>query len=105
MPTIKEPTRPREVVHGRNNEVLSITDARVVMFKFTNGSGEVDVGMAFCFGKDQEDGGLGIYVIEPKLLQEILSIATPVVRDGVRKRLSALGQSAVPSDVMDPGEL
>ncbi len=69
MAEVSNYEQSREVVAGRPNQVLSVTEVKLVAFRFTNGAGEVDVGLGFLFGKSR-DGSPGLCVMPISKLPE-----------------------------------
>lgn len=100
MAVVREGTRQREVYEGRNNQVISTTDVKLMAVKFTDSEGFADVCLAFCWGK-QSDGKTGVFVIEPRNLPEMLHIAQPHIRAGVLQALAA--QQPVSGETLGEG--
>ncbi len=88
MARVQEAAPYREVIEGRPNQVLSISEVKTVAFRFTNSAGQVDVGLALCFGTDSTDGGPGVWVINPRQLQELIGQPMPHVKNGIRRLLN-----------------
>lgn len=86
--------REREVLADRPNQVISATEVKVLAFRFTNGGGEVDVSLALCFGKDNEDGGPGIWVISPADFKAALKVPLPQLKKGLRQKLESMAKGA-----------
>lgn len=86
---VQQGTQAPEYVPGKPNQVIGIAPAEILAVKFTNAEGRVGAALAIVFGKDTQDGGAGVYILAEQVqMTEQLTIAGPVVRDGVRKYLS-----------------
>lgn len=98
MAQIQKGSEKREIIENRPNEVISVAEVRVVMIKFTDKDGFVDNALALCFGKDREDGKLGVFAINGQKLSELLTIPHKFVKDGVRKYFDVAEEEAVLED-------
>lgn len=84
--TVQQGTPAPEYIPGKPNQVIGIAPAEILAVKFTNGEGRIGAALAIIFGKDASDGGPGVYILAEQIqMTEQLTIAGPVVRDGVRK--------------------
>lgn len=87
---VQQGTQAPEYIPDRPNQVIGIAPAEIMAVKFTNGEGRVGAALAIVFGKDVQDGGPGVYILAEQVqMTEQLTIAGPVVRDGVRKHLAS----------------
>lgn len=103
MAEIRSGKEKREVIENRPNEVISVAEVKLLMFRFTDKDGFVDNGLAFCFGKDVEDAHKpGVYAISGQDLGQLLKIPHKYVKEGVRRFLEASEQEA---ELEDGGEL
>lgn len=101
MGTIHEGTKQREIINGRENQVISTIEAKVLAVRFTDSDGQVDVCLAFCFGKEK-DGGDGVFVIQPKHMRDMLTIPLDFIKKGVRSYLASQAPAEAP-EVVDIG--
>jgi hypothetical protein len=109
MGTVYEGTKQREVLVGRDNQVISAVEAKVLAVRFTDSDGQVDVCLAFCFGKEK-DGLPGVYVIQPRYMKEMLTIPHDFLKKGIRNYLASQKPAEAPESVdigpeIDLGEI
>lgn len=93
MAEVQKGAPTREVVADRPNQVLSTSEVKIHAFRFTDAQGNVDVTLALCFGKDQEDGGPGVYVLPPQVMRE-LKIPARHIKQGLREKFAAQAKRA-----------
>ena len=94
---VQQGTQAPEYAPGKPNQVLGVAPAEILAVKFTNGEGRIGACLAISFGKDTDDGGPGVYILAEQVqMTEQLTIAGPVVREGVRKYLA--GRKPVSAD-------
>jgi len=98
MGTVHEGTKQREIINGRENQVISAVEAKVLAVRFTDSDGQVDVCLAVCFGKEK-DGLPGVYVIQPRQMRELLTIPLEFIKKGVRNYLAAQQPADAPESV------
>lgn len=98
MGTVHEGTKQREIINGRENQVISAVEAKVLAVRFTDSDGQVDVCLAFCFGKEK-DGLPGVYVVKPSQMRELLTIPFDFVKKGVRNYLASQQPAEAPEAV------
>lgn len=98
MGMVQEGTKQREIIHGRENQVISATSVNLLAVKFTDSDGAVDICLAFCFGKEK-DGLPGVYVIQPRHMSEMLAIPLEFIKKGVRAHLAAQAPAEAPESV------
>lgn len=72
----------------KTNAVLGVTEVRVFAFRYADTNGNVNVAMALNFGKDNEDGGPGVYVINPEDIQAVLKTCPNFVKSAIRGHLN-----------------
>lgn len=102
--------QPRQAAqYDKPNSVLKVApvDTRVVVF--TNSEGRKSMCLVFAFGKDVEDGGLGVYVFaDEQQMTDQMKIASKLVRDGVRRELAkadGVKGENIPVSVLGEGPL
>lgn len=112
MPTVQRPKPQAKFHDGRPNALISITEVKTYMIKFTDGEGREEIAQVQVFGKNNQDGGVGVWVIANEAeLQRTLRIANKYVRRNVRaaiKRLSGdLSEDDLPASggIIDVGEV
>lgn len=98
MGTVHEGTKQREIINGRENQVISAVDVKVMAVRFTDSDGQVDVCLAFCFGKEK-DGQPGVYVVKPGHMKDLLTIPFDFIKKGVRNYLAAQQPAEAPESV------
>lgn len=101
MGTVHEGTKQREVMVGRDNQVVAVVEAKVMAVRFTDSEGQVDVCLAFCFGKEK-DGLPGVYVIQPRQMRDLLTIPHDYVKRGIRNYLASQQPAEAP-EALDIG--
>jgi len=88
---IIEGKRPAEYIQGRSNEVTSVAEVKVLAVAYADGEGKRCVALVMAFGKDTEDGGLGVFTMaNEEQMAEQLRIAPPLLKKGVRTWLQGL---------------
>lgn len=87
--------KQREIIPNRPNQVISVTEVKLVAFRFTDGDGNVDTTVAICGGKDSEDGGIGVLAIDARDFQRGIVIPTPYVKKGIRALLAEQNKAPV----------
>lgn len=69
------PGQPRKVVKGVKVDMMAV--------QITNSESEASVALALIFGKDARTNKPHVSVINPKVVEELLSIPDDYVRDGI----------------------
>lgn len=88
---IIEGKRQAEYIPGKTNEVVSVTEVKTLAVAFADSEGKRSVALVMAFGKDTEDGGLGVFTMANEgQMAEQLSIAPPMLKKGVRAWLQGL---------------
>jgi hypothetical protein len=87
---VQQGTQAPEYAPGKPNQVLAVAPVTMLAVKFTNGEGRIGACLSISFGTDTEDGGPGVYIMAEQVqMTEQLTVAGPVVRDGVRRHLAS----------------
>lgn len=99
MPTIQQPRRAPEFVNGKQNTVLAVAPAQLFAVSWVDGNGQKSMALVLQFGKDNEDGGPGIFVLaDENEMSTQLKIPNATIKKGVRAHL-ARQQDPNPEDV------
>ncbi len=86
---ITEGRRTPEYVQGKVNEVISVTEVKVLAVAFADGESRRSTALVMVFGKDAEDGGAGVFTMaDENQMAEQLKIASASIKKGVRSWLS-----------------
>ena len=94
---IVEGKRAAEYIPGKSNEVVSVTPVQMLAVAFADADGRRSVALVMAFGKDTEDGGLGVFTMANEdQMAEQLRIAPPMLKKGVRAWLR--GQKPIGAD-------
>ncbi len=94
MPTISRPTQSPEYDESRRNEVVGVTNAKLLAVAWVNGEGRKSMCLALVFGKDAEDKGPGVFILaDESQMSEQLRLANSTVKKGVRKWLSSMKET------------
>lgn len=89
MPTIQQPKRAPEYVPGKKNVVTGIVPAQLYAVSFVGGDSQKSMALVLVFGRDNEDGGPGVFVLaDENEMSNQLKIATDTVKKGVRAYLA-----------------
>lgn len=72
----------------RANSFLSATEAKLIAFSYSDERAQRHVGLAAVFGKDPSDGQPAVFVLKSPADMTDVKIASPLVRDGIRRILS-----------------
>lgn len=88
--SIQQGTRAPRFHSGKPNQVIRVAEIRTLAVVFTNSEGREAMCQVQVFGKDVDDGGPGVYVLaEEQQMTEALKLASPTVKNGVRKWLAS----------------
>lgn len=104
MPSVNRPKPQAKFHEGRPNALISITEVKTYMIKFTDGEGREEIAQVQVFGKNNEDGGTGVWIIaNEEELQRTLRIANKHVRRNVRAAIKALSGDLSEDDLPEDG--
>jgi hypothetical protein len=70
------------------NSVLGVTEIKMFAFRFADANGNVSVAFALSFGKDQIDGGPGVYSVNPEDIERVVKLSPKFVADAVRAHMN-----------------
>lgn len=70
------------------NTVLGVTEIKMFAYRYADGNGFINVAFALNFGKDQLDGGPGVYSVNPEDIMAVVKLSPKFVSDAVRAHLN-----------------
>lgn len=86
MGKVLQPTQAPTFVPGKTNTIISVTEVKTLAVAWVDGEGKRQTALVLAFGKDVEDGGIGVFVMaDEQQMVEQLRIANPTLKKGVRK--------------------
>lgn len=97
MAGIVEMSRTPTFVEGKANEVVALTEAKILAVAFVDADGKKSTALAIVFGTDTEDNAPGVFIMaNEQQMREQLRVANPLIKKGVREYLA--GRKAVKAE-------
>jgi hypothetical protein len=101
MPNIQQPKRQPEFVNGKRSTVVGVSPAHLYAVAWVDAEGQKSSCLCVTFGTDNEDGGLGVFILADQgQMEEQLKMPNQIIKKGLRAWVGSQtdsGEAEVPA--------